>query len=78
MSSPRPLPKYREYQDSASEELRTLAQPNRRNRPRCKICQEAFDFPSLTIRVTKGRAHPLCAALKAVGLEKLATSSGRW
>jgi hypothetical protein len=75
----RPSPNHRDSLGARSEEL-GHAEPSdpRHQKPRCKICKEAFDLPWLTVRVTKGRAHPLCAALKAVGMEKLATSSGRW
>ncbi|MEM9137800.1 MAG: hypothetical protein AAGB01_10685 [Cyanobacteria bacterium P01_F01_bin.42] len=46
-------------------------------RPRCQICQEPFDTLLFAVSVRQGKAHPLCAGLKAIGLEKLATTSGR-
>jgi len=48
------------------------------NKPRCVVCEEQFDSPTLSIRVDKGRAHLLCAGLARIGLKGLARSSGRW
>lgn len=57
--------------DSASRRI------PRGRRPRCQVCQEPFDTLLFAVSVKQGKAHPLCAALKAIGLEKLATTSGR-
>ncbi|NJM95379.1 MAG: hypothetical protein HC792_03415 [Acaryochloridaceae cyanobacterium CSU_5_19] len=51
---------------------------SRSNRPRCIVCEEIFDSPSLSIRFGKGRAHLLCAGLVKAGLRELARTSGRW
>lgn len=45
---------------------------------RCAVCEEVFDSPTLSIKVNRGRAHLLCAALDRVGLRALARTSGRW
>ncbi|MCM1981666.1 hypothetical protein [Lyngbya confervoides] len=49
----------------------------RKDRPRCRVCEEAFDTLLLTVRVRQGRAHALCAGLDALGLGQLARTSGR-
>jgi hypothetical protein len=60
-------------------QLPRLRSTSEANRPHCVICEEAFDSPTLSIRVSRGRrAHVLCAALDKVGLSRLARSSGRW
>lgn len=50
----------------------------RSNKPRCAVCEEYFDSPTLSVRLGKGRAHILCAGLARIGLKGLARSSGRW
>lgn len=50
----------------------------RGERHRCAVCEELFDSPTLSVRVGRGRAHLLCAALSRVGLRQLARTSGRW
>ncbi|WP_299484783.1 hypothetical protein [Acaryochloris sp. IP29b_bin.137] len=50
----------------------------RSNKPRCVVCEEPFDSPTLSVRFGKGRAHLLCAGLARIGLKGLARTSGRW
>lgn len=50
----------------------------RSNKPRCIVCEEQFDSPTLSVHFGKGRAHLLCAGLARIGLKGLARSSGRW
>ncbi|MGR3274704.1 hypothetical protein HRE53_01755 [Acaryochloris sp. 'Moss Beach'] len=50
----------------------------RSNKPRCVVCEEEFDSPTLSVQLGKGRAHLLCAGLARIGLKGLARSSGRW
>ncbi|WP_299406105.1 hypothetical protein [Acaryochloris sp. IP29b_bin.148] len=50
----------------------------RSHQPRCVVCEEYFDSPTLSVRFQKGRAHVLCAGLARIGLRQLARSSGRW